>query len=129
MGAVANAYSGLPLSTEVLVNGQQGYYPLNRFDTGRRSPFTFKVDFYAEYALKLGKKAVSLTLNIQNLLDSRTPQRLWSIYNQDDVYVSDQEFLDGVDVMSKVEILDPRFGKGYQFLMPLEATLGLKFTF
>jgi hypothetical protein len=130
LGSVVNAYSGVPFTTEVTVNGQQGYYPLGRFDTGKRSPFTVSADIYAEYALKLGKNNLSLSLNVRNVTDAKTAQRLYGFYNQDDVFVSDQEFLDGnVDVMSRVEILDPRFGKGYRFLPPLEATLGLKFGF
>ncbi len=129
LGGVVNAYSGQPLSTEIQVNGQQGYYPYNRFDTGQRSPFTVTADVYAEYALKLGKNNLEFSLNVRNVTDAKTAQRLVSFYNQDDVYISDQDLLDGVDVKSRVEILDPRFGMGYRFLPPLEATLGLKFGF
>ena len=129
LGAVLNAYSGVPFSTEIQVNGQQGYYPYNRFDTGKRSPFTVSGDIYAEYAFKLGKNNLSLSLNVRNVTDAKTAQRIYGSYNQDDVYISDRDLIDGVDVKPLVEILDPRFGQGYRFLPPLEATLGLKFAF
>jgi hypothetical protein len=129
LGTVVNAYSGIPFTTEIQVNGQQGYYPYNRFDTGRRSPFTVTADFYAEYALKLGKNNLEFSLNVRNLTDAKTAQRLVSFYNLDDPFIEDQDLLDGVDVKSRVEILDPRFGMGYRFLPPLEATLGIKFGF
>jgi hypothetical protein len=130
LGTVVNAYSGVPFTTEITVNGQQGYYPYNRFDTGERSPFTVSADVYAEYNLKLGKNKLALSLNIRNLTDAKTAQRIYGFYNQDNVYVDDQEFLDGgLDVKSLVEITDPRFGQGYRFLPPLEATLGLRFAF
>jgi hypothetical protein len=129
LGTVVNAYSGVPFTTEITVNGQQGYYPYNRFDTGKRSPFTVMADFYAEYALKLGKNHLQFSLNIRNVTDAKTAQRIFGYYNQDDVYISDEDFINGVDVKSLVEITDPRFGQGYRFLPPLEATLGLKFTF
>jgi len=129
LGTVVNAYSGVPFTTEITVNGQQGYYPYNRFDTGKRSPFTVSADIYAEYALKLGKHDLSLSLNIRNVTDAKTAQRIYGFYNQDNVYVDDADFLDGVDIKPMVEITDPRFGQGYNFLPPLEATLGLKFAF
>ncbi len=129
LGGVVNAYSGQPLSTEIQVNGQQGYYPYNRFDTGLRSPFTVSADFYAEYALKLGKNNLEFSLNVRNVTDAKTAQRLVSFYNRDDVYITDRDLIDGVDVKSRVEQLDPRFGMGARFLPPLEATLGFKFGF
>ncbi len=130
LGTVLNAYSGVPFTTEILVNGQQGYYPYNRFDTGKRSPFTVSADIYAEYALKLGKNSLQLSLNVRNLSDAKTAQRIFGFYNQDNVYVTDEELMSGtVDMKSRVEILDPEFGKGYRFLPPLEATLGFKFAF
>jgi hypothetical protein len=130
LGTVLNAYSGIPFTTEIQVNGQQGYYPYNRFDTGKRSPFTVSADIYAEYALKLGKNSLQFSLNVRNLSDAKTAQRIFGFYNQDNVYVTDEELMTGtVDMKSRVEILDPEFGKGYRFLPPLEATLGLKFAF
>ena len=129
LGTVVNAYSGVPFTTEITVNGQQGYYPYNRFDTGKRSPFTVSADIYAEYRLKLGKNSLQFSLNIRNLTDAKTAQRIFGNYNQDNVYVDDADFIDGVDIKSLVEITDPRFGQGYLFLPPLEATLGIKFAF
>ncbi len=129
LGAVVNAYSGIPFTTEIQVNGQQGYYPYNRFDTGKRSPFTVSADVYAEYSLKLGKNSLQFSLNIRNVTDAKTAQRIYGFYNQDDVYISDEDLISGVDVKSLVQITDPEFGHGYRFLSPLEATLGLKFAF
>ena len=129
LGTVLNAYSGVPLTTEITVNGQQGYYPYNRFDTGERSPFTVTADLYAEYGFKLGKNRLQFSLNIRNLTDAKTAQRIYGFYNLDDVHIDDADFLEGVDVKSLVEITDPRFGQGYRFLPPLEATLGIKFSF
>ena len=130
LGGVVNAYSGVPFTTEIQVNGQQGYYPYNRFDTGKRSPFTVSADVYAEYRMKLGRNSLQLSLNIRNVTDAKTAQRIYGFYNRDDVYISDEDLITGqTDVKSLVEVLDPIFGNGYRFLPPLEATLGLKFAF
>ncbi|HOW43877.1 MAG TPA: TonB-dependent receptor [Candidatus Aminicenantes bacterium] len=130
LGGVVNAYSGVPFSTEIQVNGQQGYYPYNRFDTGKRSPFTVSADVYAEYRMKLGRNSLQLSLNIRNVTDAKTAQRIYGFYNRDDVYISDEDLISGqTDAKSLVEVLDPIFGNGYRFLPPLEATLGLKFAF
>jgi hypothetical protein len=129
LGTVINAYSGLPHSTEVLMNNQQGYYPLGRNDTGLRSPFTLKADVFAEYMLKLGKNYVSFSVNVTNVTDAKTAQRLYTIYNTDDLGVSDDELLTKPDILSMVSTLEPRYKKEINKLAPWMATLGVKFGF
>jgi len=128
-GVVANAYSGTPITTEVVVNNQQGYYPNNRFDTQQRTPFIFLADAYLEYTFNLGKYRLHLSLNVENLTDTRTARRVWQIYNLDNPSLSDSELLAGTDYTQYVQIQDPRYMKEWWFTKPISARLGFRFTF
>jgi hypothetical protein len=129
VGAVANAYSGTPITTEVVLNGQQGYYPNNRFDTGKRTPFIFFANLYMEYGLTIGATRLLLSLNIDNLTDIKTAKRIWQIYNIDRPYLSDDEILAGADYGDYVSITDPRYLKEWWFFRPISARLGLRLSF
>ena len=129
VGVVANAYSGTPITTEVTLNGQQGFYPNNRFDTGKRTPFMFMANAYMEYSFRLGETRMQISLNIDNLTNSRTARRVWQIYNLDNPYLEDSEILAGADYSQYAQIRDPRFLKEWWFTAPITARLGFKFSF
>lgn len=129
IGMVANAYSGTPVTTEVVLNGQQGYYPNNRFDTGERTPFIFFANLYMEYGINVGSSRLLISLNIDNLTDIKTAKRVWQIYNIDSPYLSDDEILAGTDYNDYVSIQDPRYLKEWWFFRPISARLGLRFSF
>ncbi len=128
MGAVANAYSGVPTSIEVTMGGMQGFYPLGR-GTEKRSPFAYYVNLYAEYPIKLGRTRLTLSVNVDNLTNNDVAQRLYPLYNQDDPALTEAQILAHFDYRTIVEDLDPRFLKQYFFMNPISARIGVKFGF
>jgi hypothetical protein len=128
LGAVANAYSGVPTSVEVTMGGMQGFYPLGR-GTEQRSPFVFYANIYAEFPIKLGRTRLTLSLNVDNLTNNDVAQRLYPLYNQDDPSLPVEQILNGFDYRTIVEDLDPRFLKQYLFMNPINARIGVKFGF
>ena len=128
VGAMANAYSGVPTSVEVTLGGMQGVYPVGRGTEGR-SPFIFTANLYAEYSIRLGRTNLTLSLNIDNVTNNGAARRIYGLYNQDDPALTQDEILAHYDYKAVVEDLDPRFLKEYFFLNPIGARLGVKFGF
>ncbi len=134
VGAVVNAMSGIPVSTEYAMD-VQGYLPFNRGDLGR-TPFFWFANIYAEYNLKLGRNNLNINVNVDNLFNTTTAQRIYQIYNAGGVALTDEQILAGnwnIDDFNPV--LDPRFrkemwkyGDGFRGT-PLAVRLGLKFSF
>ena len=128
VGAMANAYSGVPTSVEITLGGMQGVYPLGR-GTERRSPFIFSANLYAEYTFRLGGTYLSLNFNVDNVTNNGAARRVYSLYNQDDPALTTAEILAHYDYKAIVEDLDPRFLKEYFFMDPIRARIGVKFGF
>ena len=132
VGTVVNAMSGIPVSTEYSLDAQ-GYLPFNRGDLGR-TPFFWFANAYAEYNLKLGKNNLNISLNVDNIFNTRTAQRIYQIYNYGGTAPSYEEMLSKEWEIRDIE-LDPLFKKEMWFYgdglrgSPLAARLGLKFSF
>lgn len=130
VGTVVNAFSGIPFTTEVNVNNQQGYYPNGRFDTGKRTPFMFYSNLYAEYNLRIGDRyKIQFNVNVDNVWNADTARRLWPEYNVDQPYLTDDEILAGADYKQYCKQLDPRYGMDYDFLDATSVRLGLRLIF
>lgn len=130
VGTVVNAFSGIPFTTEVNVNNQQGYYPNGRFDTGKRTPFMFYSNMYAEYNLRIGDRyKIQFNVNVDNVWNANTARRLWPEYNRDHPYLTDDEILAGADYKQYCTLLDPRYGMDYDFLDATSVRLGLRLIF
>jgi hypothetical protein len=128
VGLVANAYSGTPVTEEWSVDSP-GYYPYNRGNLGR-TPFIFFANAYLEYALKLGSRtAVKFNLNIDNLFDAKTAQRIFATKYRYNLSPGDAALLSTDWEPAADETLDPRFGMGYNFLAPISGRLGVRFVF
>jgi hypothetical protein len=127
-GIVLNAMSGTPTSTEWAMD-YQGYMPFGRADQ-KRSPFLWFANFYIEYNLKLGKSTLNINLNVDNVFDIKTAQRIYPIYNQGSVAISDARIAQGPwDINDYAPVLDPRYLMEANFYGPLTARLGFKFSF
>jgi len=127
-GIVANAMSGTPTSTEFAMD-YPGYLPYGRADR-KRSPFLWFANFYIEYNLKLGRTILNVNLNVDNIFDVRTAQRIYPIYNQGAVAISEERIAQGPwDINDYKPELDPRYLMESDFYGPLTARLGLKFSF
>lgn len=139
VGLVAHAMSGMPISREFYC-GIQGYYPDGRLTDGR-TPFLFYSNLYLEYNLVISDSyKIQINMNVDNILDTRTTMRVYSVLNQRSVYLTDSERLAGwtYDASNhtvttnkgvKSWIPDPRFGMAHTFYPPREFRIGLKFIF
>jgi len=127
-GLVFNAMNGTPTSTEWAMD-YQGYMPFGRSDKAR-APFLWCANFYIEYNLKLGKNNLNINLNVDNVFDVKTAQRIYPIYNQGSVAISDQRISEGPwNINDYAPVLDPRYLMEADFYGPLTARLGFKFSF
>jgi len=128
IGLVANAYSGTPVTEEWNVDSE-GYFPFNRGNLGR-TPFIFFANAYLEYELKLGgRKGLRFSLNIDNVFNARTAQRVFATKYRYNISPGDAALLTGNWEPPADAVLDPRFGMSYSFMAPISGRLGVRFTF
>lgn len=129
VGAIVNAMSGTPTSEEWNVD-TPGYYPFNRNSMGR-TPFLWFANAYAEYNIKLTDKyRINLNVNVDNIFNVETEQWIYRKkyrYNVSpgDAVLLTKDWEPDVDV----GVVDPRWGKGYNFFPPIEVRVGIKFIF
>jgi len=129
IGMAGFAYSGVPVSTQFVLNSQQGYYPENRNNLGTRTPFIVTLNMYAEYPIKIGRNQLTLSINVENLTDTKSARQVYEIYNRDLPYLSDDEILAGFDYTTLTSELDNRYLMPYNFVPAINARLGIKFSF
>ncbi|HRD01844.1 MAG TPA: carboxypeptidase regulatory-like domain-containing protein [Candidatus Saccharicenans sp.] len=130
LGAVVNAMSGVPTSTEWALD-VQGYLPYNRNDLGR-SPFLWYINFYTAFDFKLGGKTkAQINLSIDNMFNTDTAQRIYQIYNQGAVAVPDTVIVTGNwDIHDYAGlVLNPQYKKQTDFYRPISAIVGFKLIF
>jgi len=129
LGAVVNAMSGIPTSTEWALDAE-GYMPFNRNDLGR-SPFLWYANAYVAYDFKLGGKTkMQISLSVDNIFNTDTARAIYQIYNQGNVSVPDAVIAaGGWDISEYGPELDPRFKKGWDLYPPISAILGIKLMF
>ncbi len=128
VGLVANGYSGTPVTEEWIVD-TDGYFPFNRGNLGR-TPFIFFANAYFEYGLNLGgRMGLKFSLNIDNLFDAKTAQRIFSTKYRYNISPGDAALLAMNWEPAADEVLDPRFGMPYSFMAPISGRLGVRFVF
>ncbi|MDD8020755.1 MAG: carboxypeptidase regulatory-like domain-containing protein [Acidobacteriota bacterium] len=130
LGAVLNAMSGVPTSTEWAMD-VQGYMPYNRNNLGR-SPFLWYVNFYMSYDFKLGGKTrMQVNLSVDNIFNIDTARRKYQIFNQGGVEVPQEDIAAGGWDISDYGglVLDPRYKMKMDFYPPVSAILGFKLMF
>jgi hypothetical protein len=129
VGTVVNAMSGMPVSTvwNAIVAGLR---PFNRMDLGR-TPFLWFTNLYVEYGIKIGgSRRLSVNLNIDNLFNIATAQRIYEIYNQGNAAVPEARLTQGSwDINDYNPKLDPRYKMPMDFYDPINARIGFKFAF
>jgi hypothetical protein len=137
VGAVFNAYSGIPVS-EVWNYLGADCYPYNRSyykdDSGnlvqKRTPFLFFGNLYAEYNLKVGRNTLQFNVNVDNMLDTKTATRIYT-----------SRYLYGLDVTEAQALAknwtpetsgavnNAQWLKQYGFYAPISARFGVRFIF
>ncbi len=128
IGLVANAYSGTPVTEEWYVDSES-YFPFNRGNMGR-TPFVFFANGYFEYEVKLGgRKSLRFNLNVDNIFNGRTAQRIFSIKYRYNISPGDAALLSANWEPPADADIDPRFGKPYSFMAPISGRFGMRFSF
>jgi hypothetical protein len=135
LGAVVNAYSGVPVTESW--NAFSTYeFPFGRGrirdKTPMRTPFMWFANIYAEYNMKLGKYGLQFNINVDNVFDIATAQRIYEYKTWQDLNVTQQQWL-----AKNWDLTDP--GVGFvqnplymmptNFYGPIQARLGVKLSF
>lgn len=130
-----NAYvmSGVPLQTELYLNGSREFYPLGRGSEGR-TPWLWQIDLYAEYNLKLSEAlTLQFNANITNLTDNDMARNRYMLYNGGVVYISEWDIKNGFDyaqvIADKGAQPDGLYNMEYDYLEAIAARLGIKLMF
>ena len=129
VGSTGFAYSGVPVSTQFVLNSQQGYYPESRMDTGKRTPFIYYLNLYAEYQINIGRNQLSININVDNVTDSKMARRIFEVYNRDLPYLDDTLILAGFDYKTLTAERDNRYLKNFDFYPPISTRFGIRFSF
>ena len=129
-GMALQAMSGAPTSTVWTIGpDKQAFLPFGRGDLPR-SPALVLASLFLEYGLNLGRGRLSASLNVDNLLNARTARRLYPVYNESARPVPAGVIAaGGWSIGDYAYELDPRYGMACDFLPPLEARAGLRFSF
>ena len=128
IGMTANAMTGTPVSTEYHV-WADGYMPFGRGDLGR-TPFLMWADLYIEYALKIGSNKLVISLNVDNIFDTKTSRRVRNMPSEQNIPVDDYDLLaNSWELSDYTYVADPRFKMECEYFPPISARLGLKFVF
>jgi len=128
IGVTATAMSGTPLSEEWHV-WVEGYHPYGRGNLGR-TPFLMWADLYAEYSLDIGNNKLVFSVNVDNLFDVKTAQRVWTLPSSDNLPVSDAELMAKSWNYEDYNLeVDPRYKHEHEFFPPISVRLGAKFVF
>ncbi len=127
-GFVVNAMSGQPTSTEWAMD-VQGYLPFNRNDLGR-TPFLWFANALVAYDIPIGRNRLQLSVNVDNIFNVSTAQRVYSIFNQGADAVGDARIAQGGwNINDFNPVLDPRFKMKMNFYPPIAARIGARLTF
>ncbi len=128
IGAVAQGSSGTPLSETWNVDGP-GYYPYGRGNLGR-TPFLFQTDAYAEYTMRLGgRRSLQFSLNVINLLNADTVTAIYTNHYRYNVTPGDEALISKNWEPAADAVVHPWYMKAQFFNAPLQARLGLRFSF
>ncbi|MEW6455569.1 MAG: TonB-dependent receptor [Acidobacteriota bacterium] len=139
VSAVVFAMSGKPF-TETWTYLDAFQYPFNRFyyrdENGKlqtkRTPFTWFGNVYAEYNLKVGKYKINFNLNVDNIFDIKTAQRLYAYRTLYGLSVSEAMILAknwDLTTPNINYVPNALFMKETDFYGPISARLGVKFIF
>jgi len=130
VGAVANAMSGTPV-TELWYLWDGEMMPYDRGNLGR-TPFLFFANLYAEYTFRLGRTSLGININIDNLFNTGTAETIHSLRTLWSLMVTEEQLLSKNWSLGDPEVgfePDPTFFKEDDFFPPIEARLGLRFSF
>ncbi len=126
VGAIFNAMSGTPVTEEWNVDAP-GYYPYNRANLGR-TPFLWFANLYSEYNIKAGKFNINFNVNVDNLFDVKTAQRIYQIEYSSNISPGDAALVANTwDATGATA--DARYKMQFNYYPPLSVRLGMRIGF
>ena len=128
LGTYVQATSGTPVSSELVLNGINGWYPQGRGSDGR-TPFLWFIDLFAEYKIELGSRNLNLNVNITNLTNNKIAQRIYNRMNLGSERVLNSEIFSGFDALAEGAHDDPRYKMEYEYIDAIGVRIGIKLTF
>ena len=94
MGFTQSIFDGVPYTTEVTLNGLDGYFPFGRADMGRH-PMITQTDVYAEYNFELAEGyRAQFNVNVTNLWDQDTVTGYGRVLNRDAFNVDEDDLIE-----------------------------------
>jgi hypothetical protein len=103
--------------------------PFNRGNLGR-TPFLWFANVYIEYTLKLGRNALSINLNVDNIFDADTSIWVFDYRTLEEVLVTEDQLLaKDWDLETVGYAPNPQFNMNFRFYPPISARLGVRFSF
>jgi len=80
--------------------------------------------------LDIGNNKLVFNINVDNLFDVKTAQRVWALPTADNLPVSDAELMANSWNYDDYNLeADPRFMKEHTFFPPISVRVGVKFVF
>jgi hypothetical protein len=79
--------------------------------------------------MRLGKNALNFSLDVDNLFDANTAERVYDRMNRGSIFVSDDTLLSGTFDYTNQYVPDARFLMAREFTAPRSARLRIRFTF
>jgi hypothetical protein len=133
VGFSAYAMSGVPLQTEIQLNGFRGFYPLGRAGEGR-APLLWQIDLYAEYNVKISNRfTLQFNANVTNLTDNDMARTKYMHYNFRPIVLYDEAIKGGFNyaevALANGVPLDTRYKMEYDYLESIAARMGVKLMF
>jgi hypothetical protein len=126
VGVFSQASSGVPISRKIYV--PYPYWADGIFTDGR-TPFRWTTNFSIQYTMRLGKNALNFSLDVDNLFDANTAERVYDRMNRGSIFVSDDTLLSGTFDYTNQYVPDARFLMAREFTAPRSARLRIRFTF
>jgi hypothetical protein len=133
VGGFQTAASGTPISTIGMSPQSIFFYPYGIGDLGD-TPWITSTSLTLSQRFTLGKFALSIGATVLNLFDEDTPTRMWTHRQDEDLLISQEDFIAGFDYEEELAALDetdldPRFGfwDTYQSAREIRVTLKLEF--
>jgi len=131
VGAVVAVMSGTPVSEIWTVVSDYTWKPYGRGNLGR-TPLLWLTNFYAEYSLKFGKTSLAFNVNVDNIFNIATSQKVSEWRTYEDLQLTQEQLLStnwDLSTPGIGYIPDPAFGWAYDFYPPISVRLGARFSF
>lgn len=127
VGFVSSARTGIPVSRQIRIPSRMY---IDGLMSDGRMPFLWTTNLYVEYNIKLGKTRLNINLNVDNVFDVKTAGYKYNYMISGRIRPTNDQIVNNTwEVEDFNPAPEPRFLMEYGFYPPIEARLGLRFSF